>query len=120
MPTYDYDCPQCGSFDALRSVSMRNQAAACPACGGPCARILSVAPSLALMEDGARRAMDTNERARHEPKRSGDYARLEAPGGLRLLLKRQARRHADRAQRQQSLPEQTPLDDQPLAPRSTT
>ena len=81
MPTYDYDCPQCGSFDALRSVSMRNQAAACPACGGPAARILSVAPSLALMEDGARRAMDTNERARHEPKRSGDYARLKHPAG---------------------------------------
>jgi putative FmdB family regulatory protein len=59
MPTYDYDCPQCGSFDALRSVSMRNQAAACPSCGGLSARILSVAPSLALMEDGARRAMAT-------------------------------------------------------------
>lgn len=81
MPTYDYDCPHCGSFDALRSVSMRNQAAACPSCGGVAPRILTSAPALALMEGGTRRAMDTNERARHEPKSSGSYARLKHPAG---------------------------------------
>lgn len=42
MPTYDYDCAQCGSFDALRSVSMRNQAA-CPSCGGAAPRVLASA-----------------------------------------------------------------------------
>jgi len=81
MPTYDYDCAQCGSFDALRSVSMRNQDAACPSCGGVAPRILASAPALALMEGGTRRAMDTNERARHEPKSSGSYARLKHPAG---------------------------------------
>ena len=81
MPTYDYACGQCGSFDALRSVSMRNQAAACPTCGGVAPRIIASARALALMEGGTRRAMDTNERARHEPKSSGSYARLKHPAG---------------------------------------
>jgi putative FmdB family regulatory protein len=81
MPTYDYNCAQCGSFDALRSVSMRNQDAACPSCGGVAPRILASAPALALMEGGTRLAMATNERARHEPKSSGSYARLKHPAG---------------------------------------
>ncbi|MBA4329196.1 MAG: FmdB family transcriptional regulator [Polaromonas sp.] len=81
MPTYDYDCAQCGSFDALRSVAMRNQDAACPSCGGVAPRILASAPALALMEGGTRLAMATNERARHEPKSSGSYARLKHPAG---------------------------------------
>jgi putative FmdB family regulatory protein len=81
MPTYDYDCGQCGSFDALRPVAMRNQDAACPSCGGLAPRILASAPSLALMEGGTRLAMATNERARHEPKSSGSYARLKHPAG---------------------------------------
>ena len=81
MPTYDYDCAQCGSFDALRSVSMRNQDAACPSCGGVAPRVIASAPALALMEGGTRLAMATNERARHEPKSSGSYARLKHPAG---------------------------------------
>lgn len=81
MPTYDYDCAQCGSFDARRSVAMRNQDAACPSCGGVAPRILASAPALALMEGGTRLAMATNERARHEPKSSGSYARLKHPAG---------------------------------------
>jgi putative FmdB family regulatory protein len=81
MPTYDYDCAQCGSFDALRSVAMRNQDAACPSCGGVAPRVIASAPALALMEGGTRLAMATNERARHEPKSSGSYARLKHPAG---------------------------------------
>ena len=81
MPTYDYGCPQCGSFDALRSIAMRNQAAVCPDCSGVAPRIIASAPALALMEGGIRQAMNTNERARHEPKSSGDYARLKHPAG---------------------------------------
>jgi hypothetical protein len=42
---------------------------------------MSAAPRLALMADGTRRAIATNERAAHEPKRSGDYARLKHPSG---------------------------------------
>mgnify|MGYP000146124798 CR=1 FL=1 len=50
MPTYDYACGQCGSFDALRSVAMRNQDAACPSCGGVAPRVLASAPALATAQ----------------------------------------------------------------------
>ena len=33
MPTYDYACPDCGGFDAFRSLADRNEPAACPDCG---------------------------------------------------------------------------------------
>ena len=39
------------------------------------------APRLALLEGSTRRAMDVNERARHEPKSSRDYQRLRHPAG---------------------------------------
>jgi putative FmdB family regulatory protein len=81
MPTYDYQCAGCGGFDALRSVSRRDEPAACPDCGADSPRVMSAAPRLALMADGTRRAIATNERAAHEPKRSGDYARLRHPSG---------------------------------------
>ncbi len=81
MPTYDYACPECGGFDAFRTLSARNEAAACPDCSTPSPRVFATAPRLALMDGGTRRAMDVNERARHEPKRSGDYARLKHPSG---------------------------------------
>jgi putative FmdB family regulatory protein len=81
MPTYDYDCNACGGFDAFRSLSQRNEPAACPGCGTASPRVFASAPRLALMEGTTRRAMDVNERARHEPKRSSDYARLKHPSG---------------------------------------
>ncbi len=81
MPTYDYACPRCGSFDALRTLATRNHAAACPGCGAASPRVFASAPRLALMEDNTRRALETNERAQHEPKRSGDYARFKHPAG---------------------------------------
>ena len=81
MPTYDYDCPACGGFDAFRSLSARNEPAACPDCGTASPRVFVTAPRLALMDSGTRSAMGVNERARHEPKRSGDYARLKHPPG---------------------------------------
>jgi len=81
MPTYDYDCRDCGGFDAFRSLSDRNEPAACPACGAASPRVFAAAPRLALLDGGTRRAMDVNERARHEPKSSRDYQRLRHPAG---------------------------------------
>ncbi len=81
MPTYDYACGHCGGFDAIRSVSQRDLPADCPGCGAASPRVFAHAPRLALMADGTRRAMAVNERAAHEPRRSGDYARLKHPAG---------------------------------------
>jgi len=81
MPTYDYECRDCGGFDALRSVSRRDEPAACPDCGAASPRVMSAAPRLALMAGSTRSAIETNERARHEPKNSNDYQRLKHPSG---------------------------------------
>ena len=81
MPTYDYACGDCGGFDAIRSMSQRDEPAACPGCGVPAPRVFASAPRLALLDSGTRTAMDTNERARHAPKSSSEYARLKHPSG---------------------------------------
>ena len=81
MPTYDYACPQCGGFDAFRTLAARNEAAICPDCGVASPRVFATAPRLALMEGSTRRAVEVNERARHEPKSSSEYARLRHPSG---------------------------------------
>ena len=81
MPTYDYACADCGAFDALRSMSRRDEPADCPHSGQSSPRVFAAAPNLAMLDTGMRTALETNERARHEPKRSGDYARLRHPSG---------------------------------------
>ncbi|HWS75726.1 MAG TPA: zinc ribbon domain-containing protein [Quisquiliibacterium sp.] len=85
MPTYDYDCPGCGGFDEFRSLSRRNEPAACPQCGTDSPRVLVSAPRLSAMATGTRRAIEANERAAHEPKSSrdlaGSYGRLRHPAG---------------------------------------
>lgn len=83
MPTYDYACPQCGGFEALRSVSQRDTPCACPDCGTVSPRVFVAAPRLACLNSELRFAHETNERARHAPRssRDGDYTRLRHPAG---------------------------------------
>ena len=81
MPTYDSACPACGGFDAFRPLGARNEPAACPDCGTASPRVFASAPRLALLEGSTRSAIERNERARHEPKGSRDYARLRHPAG---------------------------------------
>ena len=73
MPTYDYECPCCGSFEAVRSIDERNLPAACRACGATSHRVVVSAPRLATMSSELRLAFSTNERASHEPKHSSSY-----------------------------------------------
>lgn len=85
MPTYDYACPSCGGFDAIRSLAARNEPCACPACGVEATRVFVSAPRLACTSPEQRRAFDTNELAQHAPRSSRDtgenYARLRHPAG---------------------------------------
>jgi putative FmdB family regulatory protein len=85
MPTYTYDCPDCGDFDAFRSIARRHEPAVCPACGASTSRLLPSAPRLASLAGGQRRAIELNERAAHAPRSSRDpepgYARLKHPSG---------------------------------------
>jgi putative FmdB family regulatory protein len=81
MPTYDYACPACGGFDALRPFAQRDEPAACPDCASPSPRVFAAMPRLACVSSETRRAMETNERARHEPRHSGSYQRMRHPAG---------------------------------------
>ena len=81
MPTYDYDCPSCGGFEAIRGISARNEPAACPSCGTSSPRVLVASAGLAYLDGTTLKAMDANERARHEPMSSRDYANERHPAG---------------------------------------
>lgn len=88
MPTYEYDCPHCGPFDALRPMARRDDALACPGCGTAAARVMLSAPALAgtggSAAAGARRASARNERAAHAPhstRDDGSYRRMSHPAG---------------------------------------
>ena len=86
MPTYDYECPACGGFDAFRTLSERNLDASCPDCGTSSPRVIASAPRLSAMANGTRRAIEANERAANAPMSSkdyaaGGYARLRHPSG---------------------------------------
>ncbi len=83
MPTYDYDCPDSGGFEALRSLSQRNEPCACPECGAVSARVFVAGPRLACLSGETRAAHETIERAAHAPRssRDGDYGRLRHPAG---------------------------------------
>ncbi len=87
MPTYDYQCAAgCGSFDAIRSLALRNDPAACPVCNADSYRVFIHAPRLACASPAQRLASNTNERAQHAPRASrdveqGSYARMRHPAG---------------------------------------
>jgi len=83
MPTYDYACPDCGGFEALRSLAQRGEPCACPDCGTGAPRVFVAAPRLACLDGATRRAHETNERASHAPRssRDGSYGRLRHPAG---------------------------------------
>jgi len=67
MPVYSYLCEECGEFDLLRPMDLRNAPAACPSCACSSQRMIQ-APNLALMAPGLRRAHSINDRSRHEPR----------------------------------------------------
>ena len=73
MPVYDYHCPDCGTFEVMRRIGNRDAPAVCPRCGLEAGRVMLATPSLPLVSGNVRRAMETNERARHEPKSSSRH-----------------------------------------------
>jgi putative FmdB family regulatory protein len=70
MPVYDYQCPDCGVFTALRPMSAFREPCACPDCGREAGRVFLTMPAVAGMDPVRRTAIATNERASHEPKRA--------------------------------------------------
>lgn len=71
MPYYDYSCDECGPFTGFAAMADYDKPGACPCCGAEARRALFTAPKLAIVGSATRHAHETNEKARHEPKRSG-------------------------------------------------
>jgi len=70
MPTYEYDCPSCGPFEAIRPMAEFQAPHPCAGCGGAAPRVLLSAPRLGAMDAGQRHAHATNERSSNVPKQS--------------------------------------------------
>lgn len=70
MPTYEYLCPDCGPFEAVRPMAEYQAPHPCDGCGADAPRAILSAPVFAGMDAGQRRAHATNERSAHVPKRT--------------------------------------------------
>ncbi|MBN3767859.1 FmdB family zinc ribbon protein [Burkholderia sp. Ac-20365] len=46
MPVYDYECAECGAFEAVRRIADRDEPAGCPRCGTSAERVRVGAPAL--------------------------------------------------------------------------
>ena len=68
MPNYDYVCPACGPFTAMRPMAVFLAPYECPDCGAEARRVILTAPGIANMDAGRRSAHATNERSSNAPK----------------------------------------------------
>jgi len=66
MPIYEFECPQHGRFDELRSFSEHAHPAACPICAAKCERVVSLCCAPVLPASMVQ-AIDRNEKSSHEP-----------------------------------------------------
>ncbi|ALU39191.1 hypothetical protein AS188_04835 [Kocuria flava] len=66
MPLYEYRCPACGVFEALRSMGAAGAEQACPGCGAPARRLMS-APGLSRTGSAAARLIERTEATASEP-----------------------------------------------------
>ena len=71
MPTYEYECGDCGGFSAARPMSEYLAPQPCPGCGLPAPRALLSAPAFSSVPGTVRKAHAINERSAHAPKESG-------------------------------------------------
>jgi putative FmdB family regulatory protein len=46
MPTYDYLCPACGAFSAVKPIARYQEPEPCPTCASPAPRAILKAPSV--------------------------------------------------------------------------
>lgn len=70
MPVYEYNCGECGVFEAMARMQDYAQPCDCPACGQSAPRVMLTVPHIRGMSSGKMRAHETNERSADSPKRS--------------------------------------------------
>ncbi|WP_368493247.1 FmdB family zinc ribbon protein [Deinococcus sp.] len=77
MPTYDFLCEPCGTFEKRLSIAQRDEPQRCPRCDGPARRVWTTPPMTAQLSAGARLAHGVNERSQHEPSVGSGVSTLE-------------------------------------------
>jgi len=73
MPEYDYLCPDCGPFTAIRPMAEFKAPQPCGGCGANAPRAILTAPALSAMDGARRNAFATNERSANAPTRSTSH-----------------------------------------------
>lgn len=68
MPIYEYECTECGEFDAFQSLALFRSPAACPECAVLSPRIIGSAPALSALSQAVHRAHAMNERSAQAPR----------------------------------------------------
>ena len=67
MPVYDYKCRQHGLFSELATMDHSHLPAPCPQCSELSGRVIMMAPEILDMAPEKRKAIEKNEKSRHEP-----------------------------------------------------
>jgi putative FmdB family regulatory protein len=87
VPLYEYECIDHGVFEDQRSIAESAEDGACPVCLCGARRIVS-APNLGQLARSQVKAIDRNERSRHEPRvvrteppRAAERGPLRSTGG---------------------------------------
>ena len=83
MPIYDFECPTCGPFTAMRPMAEAADPSACPDCAASAPRAYLTAPAVLGMDGARRRAIAANEKSRSSPEvssKSERYGGKHGPG----------------------------------------
>lgn len=84
MPTYEYACTGCGTFEFLRPIAERDRDTACPGCGAPAARVVVGGAHLVRTDAATRRLIGSHERAAAD----GSYRRMRHPAACGCCARR--------------------------------
>ena len=66
MPTYEYRCPICSTFEVILGMGMAADSVECPRCQSSSRRRIS-APNLSRAGSSAFQLIDSTNRSAHEP-----------------------------------------------------
>lgn len=67
MPIYEYECSDHGGFELSRPMRESAAVGVCPVCDLPAPRVVS-APNFGVLARSTVRAIERNEKSRHEPR----------------------------------------------------
>jgi putative FmdB family regulatory protein len=67
VPTYGYDCTDCGAFDLVRPMAEAGEVAPCPGCGAPGRRLFGAPALRSPLDPALTGAIDASARTAEAP-----------------------------------------------------